>query len=204
MIGLGARRLRNEVNNVRLGQLSSKVFRGLVFSRHTPVSDGGEVYEIVNQRDLSDRLWVSGELWQMRLVISSRVRDRQLLQPFDIVIGSKFSTPVAAYISNIDDRKLLAGGGSIVLRLREPEAYKAAYVVAYLRSTTGGERLFQKAKVVADLRGDREYPIRCITIEELSDIDIPFPSPQKQREFVSNYFDVEKAFKRFEEAAREL
>lgn len=136
-------------------------------------------YEILMISDIENGM-ISKEL--KRIKVNENKYDRYLLKEKDIIISSKGTRIKIAVAENIEDRKIIANGNLIVIRL-EQEKLNPYYLEAYLNSSDGQTILnqIQTGSVIISINPGN-----------LIDIKISMLPIEKQQE-VSNKYRAQKA-----------
>ena len=163
-------------NPKKLSDYVLDIFRGyqITSKEQEKLQDENGDYEILMISDINDGT-ISDNL--TRISSEEKKYDRYLLKENDLIISSKGTRIKIAVVNNIDNRKIIASGNLIVLRLDDTKL-NPYYLEMYLNSQTGQTILnqIQTGSVIISINPSR-----------LVDITISTLPIEKQNEIAENY-----------------
>ena len=163
--------------------------------------ENGE-YEILTISDIDNGI-ISSDL--KKVSVNDNRFERYLVQENDIIISSKGTRIKIAVVNNIEDRKIVANGNLLVLRI-DTNKLNPYYLASYLNSSNGQATLnqIQTGSVIISINPSNliEMNISTFDIETQEKIANKYLMKQKQyliakehlkkiEEEYENYFDDE-------------
>lgn len=169
-------------NPHKLSDFVIDVFRGyqMTSKEQEELHDENGNYEILMISDIENGV-ISDSLTKINS--DENKYDRYLLKENDLIISSKGTRIKIAVISNIADRKIIANGNLIVLRL-DSEKINPLYLEMYLNSEMGQTVLnqIQTGSVIISINPSRltEITISMLPIEKQNELANKYKNKQKQ------------------------
>lgn len=169
-------------NPTKLSDYILDVFRGyqMTSKEQESLQDEDGNYEILMISDIND-----GEISEnlTRIRTEEKKYDRYLLRENDLIISSKGTRIKIAVVDNIADRKIIANGNLIVLRL-DTKKLNPYYLETFLNSSSGQTILnqIQTGSVIISINPSRltEITISTLPIEKQNEIAEKYISRKKQ------------------------
>jgi len=151
-------------NPKKLSDYIVDIFRGLQInpSEIEQLSNPNGEYEILRISDIEDGI-ISNEL--TKVSIENNKYDRYLINNNDVIITSK-GTRIKIAVANIGNRKIIANGNLIVLRV-DPSKLNPYYLAMYLSSKEGNTILnrIQTGRMILSINPRKLADITISTIE---------------------------------------
>lgn len=195
-------------NPQKLSDYVIDVFRGyqITSKEQEQMQDDNGKYEILLISDINDGT-ISENL--TRINSEEKKYDRYLLQENDLIISSKGTRIKIAVVNNIENRKIIASGNLIVLRL-DSTRINPYYLEMYLNSQTGQTILnqIQTGSVIISINPSRlvDITISTLPIEEQNKLAEKYKSKKLQLQLAREHIKQieEEQLNFFENEVEEL
>ena len=195
-------------NPQKLSDYVIDVFRGyqITSKEQEQMQDDNGEYEILLISDINDGT-ISENL--TRINSEEKKYDRYLLQENDLIISSKGTRIKIAVVNNIENRKIIASGNLIVLRL-DSKKINPYYLEMYLNSQTGQTILnqIQTGSVIISINPSRlvDITISTLPIEEQNKLAEKYKSKKLQLQLAREHIKQieEEQLNFFENEVEEL
>lgn len=177
-------------NPQKLSDYIKDIFRGLQItpSEIEELSDPKGEYEILRISDIEDG-FISDNL--TRINVEKNKYDRYLIQNNDVIITSK-GTRIKIAVAEIGNRKIIANGNLIVLRVDE-EKINPYYLAMYLLSKEGTTILnrIQTGRAIISINPGKlsEITISTIDFEKQNDVAKRYQCIQQQLLFAKKHLN---------------
>ncbi len=195
-------------NPQKLSDYVIDVFRGyqITSKEQEQMQDDNGEYEILLISDINDGA-ISENL--IRINSEEKKYDRYLLHENDLIISSKGTRIKIAVVNNIENRKIIASGNLIVLRL-DSNKINPYYLEMYLNSQTGQTILnqIQTGSVIISINPSRlvDITISTLPIEEQNKLAEKYKSKKLQLQLAREHIKQieEEQLNFFENEVEEL
>ena len=180
----------NYHNPEKLSKYIIDIFRGLQITpaEIEELEDENGDYEIVRISDIEDGI-ISNNLKKLKIL--NNKYDRYLIKDKDIIISSK-GTRIKIAVANISNRKIIANGNLIVLRV-DTEKINPYYLSMYLMSKEGTIILnrIQTGRAIISINPSKlsEITISTIPMERQEELSKKYECIQQQLIFAKKHLE---------------